>query len=70
MKEMTKEEELKDAAHFLRVKRDQLLKASDWSQLPDAAVKDQQAWSEYRQALRDLTDQPNFPKDVEWPKEP
>lgn len=27
-------------------------------------------WSTYRQALRDITKQPNFPYDVEFPKEP
>jgi len=70
MKEMTQEEKLKGTAHFIRVKRDQLLKDSDWTQLPDAPVKDQQVWAEYRKALRDLPDQANFPEDVKWPKAP
>ena len=27
-------------------------------------------WAKYRQALRDLPEQPGFPFNVEWPKEP
>lgn len=40
--------------------RNQLLTASDWTQLPDAPA-DQEAWASYRQALRDL------PNHVKWP---
>jgi len=36
-----------------RLHRDRLLAESDWTQLPDAPV-DQQAWADYRQALRDF----------------
>lgn len=48
--------------------RNNRLLASDWTQLPDAPC-DRQAWAEYRQALRDLPANPNWP-DVEWPVEP
>lgn len=37
----------------LRRQRDQLLKDSDWTQIPDCTV-DKTAWATYRQALRDL----------------
>jgi len=37
----------------MRLYRDKLLVESDWTQLPDAPV-DRQAWSTYRQALRDF----------------
>ena len=37
----------------MRLHRDRLLAASDWTQLPDAPV-DAAAWATYRQALRDL----------------
>ena len=49
--------------------RDQLLTASDWTQLPDAPV-DKSAWAAYRQALRDLTDHVNWPNlDADdWPQ--
>lgn len=49
--------------------RGELLSACDWTQLQDAPV-DKEAWAAYRQALRDITDQPGFPHDVSWPKEP
>ena len=39
-----------------RRRRDQLLAASDWTQLPDSplSVDDRSEWAIYRQALRDL----------------
>jgi hypothetical protein len=37
----------------VRVKRDKLLKESDWTMIPGVTV-DQRAWSAYRQVLRDL----------------
>lgn len=49
-----------------RPQRDQLLAASDWTQLPDAPLTDDQraAWRTYRQALRDL------PETGDWPEPP
>ena len=52
-----------------RQKRNALLAASDWTQVADAPV-DKAAWGEYRQALRDITDQPGFPLDIAWPAPP
>ena len=37
----------------MRLRRDRLLKESDWTQLPDATC-DREAWATYRQALRDF----------------
>lgn len=37
----------------MRIHRDRLLAASDWTQTVDAPV-DQAAWAAYRQALRDF----------------
>lgn len=54
---------------FLRVHRDTLLAQSDFTQLPDAPV-DQQAWAEYRQALRDLPAQGVLPEDAVFPVKP
>lgn len=50
----------------LRAERDRLLAASDWTQLPDAPLADEQrtAWRDYRQALRDL------PETGDWPAPP
>lgn len=54
--------------------RIQLLASSDWTQLPDAQAQwdeeDKQLWLEYRQALRDITKQPGWPRNVDWPKRP
>jgi len=49
--------------------RNQLLTASDWTQLPDAPVN-REAWAAYRQALRDLTNNVNWPNlDADdWPQ--
>ena len=52
----------------IRAERNKLLVESDWTQLPDAPV-DAAAWATYRQALRDVTDQPN-PFAIVWPQGP
>jgi len=52
-----------------RDKRNALLTESDWTQVADAPV-DQTAWANYRQALRDITDQEGFPETIVWPIEP
>jgi len=52
-----------------RTQRDALLSQSDWTQVPDAPV-DQQAWAEYRQALRDVPQQAGFPTEITWPQKP
>ena len=52
-----------------RAKRNQLLTVSDWTQVIDAPV-DQAAWAVYRQALRDITSQPEFPETIIWPTQP
>jgi hypothetical protein len=54
----------------IRSRRDQLLAASDWTQLPDVPITTREAWAVYRQALRDLTKQPGFPNNIQWPDEP
>ena len=42
-----------DLTDQMRFARNQLLSASDWTQLPDATC-DREAWATYRQALRDF----------------
>lgn len=54
---------------FIRTERNKFLKATDWTQVADAPV-DQAAWATYRQALRDITKQTNFPNEVDWPTKP
>jgi len=50
----------------IRAERNRLLVESDWTQVLDAPVN-QAEWATYRQALRDVTAQPGFPLNVEWP---
>ena len=53
----------------IRAERDDMLRLSDWTQLADAPV-DAQAWKVYRQKLRDITTQDQFPDNVIWPVQP
>lgn len=53
---------------IIRDRRTALLVSSDWTQVADAPV-DAAAWAVYRQALRDITTQPN-PFAIEWPSTP
>lgn len=53
----------------VRATRNQLLTASDWTQVEDAPV-DKAAWSAYRQSLRDIPQQSGFPTTVVWPTQP
>lgn len=55
-------------AGAVRSTRDQKLAATDWTQLADSAA-DKTAYAAYRQALRDIPQQPGFPWDVTWPDE-
>ncbi len=59
-----------DYAQLARDKRDYILAQSDWTQLPDVPLEAKAAWATYRQALRDVTDQPGFPENVIWPERP
>lgn len=52
----------------VRVYRTALLTATDFTQLPDVAL-DHAAWAVYRQALRDVTNQPD-PTAITWPTPP
>lgn len=61
----------KDAeqAKNIRNTRNDKLKECDWTQLADSTA-DKTAWATYRQALRDVPKQANFPWDVQWPTQP
>ena len=59
--------------HSLRRKRDQLLRDSDFTQIPDAplSAEARAAWAAYRQALRDLPElYADDPAGVVWPAAP
>ena len=53
----------------VRAERTRLLQQSDWTQLPDVVV-DKEAWSLYRQRLRDITNSFSSPTEVVWPTPP
>lgn len=52
-----------------RTKRNVLLTASDWTQLPDVPSSSKALWAIYRQALRDVTDQVDQ-RNIVWPVPP
>lgn len=54
----------------IRATRMQLLRESDWTQLPDVPLVTKELWVAYRQELRDITAQPGFPRDIIWPVPP
>lgn len=53
----------------VRKERNKLLSESDWTQVEDAPV-DKALWATYRQALRDITAQSDFPWTITWPDAP
>lgn len=53
----------------VRAERDRRLAASDWTQLPDVPEATRLAWTGYRQALRDVTQQSD-PDAIDWPASP
>ena len=57
-----------EASSNVRNRRDALLAKTDWMALSDVVMEPY--WREYRQQLRDLTDQAGFPFSVVWPTEP
>jgi hypothetical protein len=64
--------ELLVLAEEMKARRNGLLSASDWTQLPDVSLTTEmkQAWAVYRQALRDITSQEKFPWRIVWPEKP
>lgn len=59
-------ERLESLASAARAKRDALIKETDFYMLPDYPNAPQ-GIAEYRQALRDITEQPGFPHSIQWP---
>lgn len=53
-------------------KRQRLLYASDWTQIPNGPLTtaQQAAWATYRQQLRDIPEQSGYPFNVIWPTPP
>ena len=64
MQDLTAAEPMKK----LRAERDRLIAATDWWASSDLTMTDAQ--TDYRQALRDITDDANSLDDVTWPTAP
>ncbi|WP_321991538.1 tail fiber assembly protein [Marispirochaeta aestuarii] len=69
MKSADEENKRRKIEEDIRTKRNELLRISDWTQVPDSP-SDKEAWANYRQALRDIPQQEGFPHDVVWPVVP
>ena len=67
--QLADEERLAAQWQYARAERDARIAATDWTQGGDAPVDLQLRWRPYRQALRDLTDQPD-PAAIAWPEPP
>lgn len=60
------------AEENIRKIRNQLLLSCDWTQLIDSplSLDSKTEWTTYREALRDIPNQKNFPWEVSWPEQP
>ena len=54
----------------LRTERNRRLAETDWSQGADVPDAIKNAYTSYRQALRDITNTYNNPRTVVWPDKP
>ena len=61
-----------ELASQVRTERDRRLAETDWYMMPDypADTETLEVVKSYRKALRDITLQSGFPRDVEWPVMP
>ena len=50
--------------------RNEELSKTDWVVLPDSPLDNPRAWLDYRQKLRDIPGQENFPYLITWPSKP
>lgn len=57
-----------EQAAAVRAQRDELLAKTDWRFRSD--MNPSQAWKDYCQGLRDVTEQAGFPSFIEWPVAP
>lgn len=61
-----------DKSLKIRQKRNDMLVRSDWTQLPDNTLdaNKKAEWAAYRQSLRDITLQSDFPNSATFPSQP
>lgn len=67
----TQEQKISEQWALVKTQRDQLLASSDWRVIraADTGVPITDSWKTYRQALRDVTQQPD-PFNITWPPIP
>lgn len=56
-----------ELADIVRAERDALIRSTDWTQLGDVPEETRLRYVAYRQALRDVPQQPGFPHEINWP---
>ena len=54
----------------VRTERNKLLSESDWTQNQDVPETTRNAWTTYRQTLRDIPSTYSSPEEVVWPTKP
>jgi len=64
------EETIENKIANIKKQRKYLLLESDWTQLDDVPQSIKNVWVPYRQALRDITLQSDFPTNIIWPTPP
>ena len=65
----TQAEKDREQANRIRERRNRLLTATDWTQVPDSPLYNNAEILNYRQQLRDISDNPEFPY-IELPIKP
>ena len=67
-----KQEKKASLSSTVRNNRDRFLTETDWVVVKhnELGTPIPQEWLDYRQALRDITEQSGFPDNVEWPTAP
>lgn len=70
--QFAKDCEYEKLATEIRTKRDKLLTETDWTQVADTVLSEekQEEYKNYRQQLRDITEQEEFPYMVKFPLKP
>jgi len=68
----TQQQKYDEASLAAISKRNTLLYASDWTQIPNnpLTAEQQATWATYRQELRDITSQSGYPFNIIWPTPP
>jgi len=70
LQELAVAELLEGRKQSARFERNRLLSVCDWTQAADVPQATKDKWAPYRQALRDIPQQPGFPDNIQWPTKP